>query len=82
MNNLGKANVKVEILSELPLIDRNATKYNFDVTAHQWGTMQKSPYFPPLFTECIIDDDESFSALFPSKRSIMFIIIFEMLTGL
>jgi len=68
MNNLGKANVKVEILSELPLIDRNATKYNFDVTAHQWGTMQKSPYFPPLFTECIIDDDESFSALFPSKR--------------
>ena len=39
MNNLGKANVKVELMVSLPGIDREATKFNFEVTAYNWNIL-------------------------------------------
>jgi hypothetical protein len=68
MNNLGKANVKVELYDYLPGIDSNAIKYNFDVSAWQWNTMQNSPYFPPFLAEHIESPDSTLAAVFPSKR--------------
>jgi hypothetical protein len=68
MKNLGKANVKVEILNGLYGIDKEATKYNFDVTAYQWDTMQNSPYFPPFLADQIVDPQDGFAAIFPTKR--------------
>lgn len=68
MNNLGKANVKVEIAPSLIHIDTEASKYNFDVTAYQWDTIQNSPFLSPFCVENIVDPLDSFAAIFPSKR--------------
>ena len=68
MENLGKANVQVEISDGLPGINKEPTKYNFDVTAWNWRNIQNSPFFYPLLTEQISDGDEQFAALYPSRR--------------
>jgi len=68
MNNLGKATVKAEILNGLSGIDKQATIYNFDVTAYQYDIMAQSPFLVPLFVERIADDMDNFAALFPSRR--------------
>ena len=68
MENLGKAHVKVTIYDSLPYIDMEASKFNFDVSAHSWRSLQKSPFFPPLLTEQVSDDSNAFAACFPSKR--------------
>jgi hypothetical protein len=52
----------------LPGIDSNATKYNFDVSAWQWNSMQNSPYFSPFLAEHIESPDSTLAAVFPSKR--------------
>ena len=69
MNNLGKASVKVEILDQLPAVNRNPVKYNFDANAHQWDFYSTSVFFPPLLAECINDPElGSFAAIHPAKR--------------
>ena len=68
MENLGKANVSVEILNVLPGITRNFVRHEFDVSAFGWSRFQNSPFFPPLLTENITDQKGGFSACFPAKR--------------
>jgi len=68
MNNLGKASVKVEILNYLPHIDKEATQFNFEVSAFNWPVLNNSPYFPPLLTDYVSDELDTFAACFPSKR--------------
>ena len=50
MENLGKAHVKVAIMGSLPYIDMEASKFNFDISAHGWKSIQNSQFFPPLLT--------------------------------
>jgi len=68
MGNLGKAHVRVSIYNRLPHIDMEASKFNFDITAYNWRSIQNSPFLPPLLTEQVSDDLDSFAACFPSKR--------------
>ena len=68
MDNLGKATVRVKILDGLPGIDKDATKFNFDVSAFNWNVFQRSSWFPPELVDCVSDEMESFAACFPSKR--------------
>jgi len=68
MNNLGKANIKVELLNTLMGIEKQVYRYNLDLTASQWEAFNNSPYFKPLLTEYIADEDGSFAAIFPTKR--------------
>ena len=70
MKNLGKANVRVSILDNLPGIDDRSLNYNFEISAHNWDGIKNSPYFTPLLTDHISDD--SFAACFPSKRVMYF----------
>jgi len=68
MDNLGKADAKIAILRYLPGIDKSRQKFNFDISAFDWETLSKSPLLSPLLVESIIEDDNSFAVLFPSKR--------------
>lgn len=65
-NNKGIAAVKVKILNRAPNITK-MMKYNFDTGAFAWDQYSRSPFFYPLLTEHIQDGD-SFSAMYPSKR--------------
>lgn len=68
MKNLGKANVYVEILDGLPGINKDSTKYNFDVTAYNWNIIKNSHFFNPLLTEQVSDEMDQFAAMFPQRR--------------
>jgi len=68
MENLGKANAQVMILTGLPGVDKNAGKFNFDVSAYSYQMLLNSPYFSPLLTEQVHDEEETFAACYPSKR--------------
>ncbi len=68
MDNIGKASVRVGILNGLPGINKEPTKYNFDISAWNWQSMQASPFFPPLLTEQITEEGGSFAALLPERR--------------
>lgn len=68
IQNLGIANVKVQIGDKPPFITQNQ-RYSFDVGAYQWSTFTKSSLFYPLLTEVALDEESgSFGACFPSKR--------------
>jgi len=68
MENLGKADVKVEYSESLPNINKKNKVYNFDVTSHVWPLLQNSKNFPPLLSEYVEDPTGAFAAIFPSKR--------------
>lgn len=68
MENLGKANARIVIKSSLPKISKNRLKFNFDITAHDWQNLQKSPLMPPVLVEAAVETDGSFAACFPAKR--------------
>jgi len=68
MENLGKANVSVEILDGLPFVNKEPTKYNFEVTAYNWSIIRNSHFFFPLLTEQISDEMDQFAAMFPERR--------------
>lgn len=68
MENLGKADVNVELYNYLPGVNKNRTIHNFDITAHSWDIIQNSPYFTPLLMENVVDPLGAFSAIFPSRR--------------
>ena len=67
-DNLGKAKVKVELLNRLPHITKAVKRYQFDVNALIWDTIQKPNPFYPFLAEYVTDGSESFSAIFPAKR--------------
>ena len=69
MENIGKAGVSawVGATNRLSLINKEPLKFNFDVSAWNWSSIQ-SYNFTPLLTERIYDDDEGFAALIPSRR--------------
>jgi len=68
MENLGKANVQVQISDGLIGINKEPTKYNFDISAWNWQAITSSGAFYPLLTDHVADDNEGFAALFPSRR--------------
>jgi len=65
--NLGKAKVKVELLNTLPYVTKDAFKYDFDISAHQWGMLQVSPQVPPQLLDCTTDE-YGFAVIYPTKR--------------
>ena len=67
-DNLGKARVKVELLDKLPHITKAVKRYQFDVNALIWDTLQKPNPFYPFLAEYVTDGSESFSAIFPARR--------------
>ena len=67
MKNLQIATPKVKILTSLPHTSRRR-KINFETSAHNWSSFQKSNFFKPLLVEAIIDPDGTFAALHPSSR--------------
>ena len=64
MDNIGKASIKALVgpPGNLVGINQEPTKYNFDVSAWNWGTIQKS-FFLPLLTERIFDEEERLSLI-------------------
>ncbi len=66
--NLGKAKIKVEILDELPNITKNIQRYQFDINASAWSSMEGSKYIPPVLIEHVVDTNKTFETLMPAKR--------------
>ena len=68
MENLGIATPTVKLKASLPNVGQFVTKTNFDSSAHNWPSLQNSPFFSPLLIESIVDPAGTFAALIPSKR--------------
>ena len=63
--NLGTANVNVKILDALPNVDDSKSIF-FDITARSFDKKGISKNLPPTNLELV--EDDSFAAVFPSKR--------------
>ncbi len=68
MVNLGKATVKVKLLSVLPNIVKDTESYDFDATSSAWDSYASSPFLKPFLLDHVEDTGKRFSAIFPSKR--------------
>jgi hypothetical protein len=66
MGNLGIATPTVRLLSRLPNIASWNKKTNFESSAHNWDSLQKSIFFEPLLIESI--NNGEFAALHLAKR--------------
>lgn len=68
MKNLKIAQTTVELLEGLPNVATQWKKYNFDVSAFNWGAINNSPYMKPVLVDEVHDENGGFAACFPSKR--------------
>ena len=68
--NLGKAYVRATISAKLPGVSRYIQKHTFDISANNFELLANSSFFPPLLAECVKANDESFAAIYPSKRKV------------
>ena len=68
MKNLGIASPRVALLAKLPNIGEFVTVSNFESSAHNWDTLQNSPFFAPLLADCVIDPAGTLAAIMPSRR--------------
>ena len=66
--NFGIATPKVLIYDALPNINTNPVRSSFDISAASFNELQRSPFFPPFLMEGVLDNDGTFSAMFPLKR--------------